>query len=38
MNVSSEALDCNNSFSIEIGVVDEVDQPVNSVLALKLFD
>jgi hypothetical protein len=30
----SDALDCSNSFSIESGVVDGVDQPVNSVLAL----
>jgi len=32
---SSDALDCNNNFSIESGVVDAVDQPVNSVVALK---
>lgn len=30
----SDALDCNNSFSIDNGVVDGVDQPVNSVVAL----
>lgn len=34
MAVSSEALDCDSSFSIESGVVDGVDQPVNSVVAL----
>lgn len=32
----SEAFDCDNNFSIEIGVVDGVNQPVNSVLALEI--
>lgn len=27
---------CSKSFSIEIGVVDGVGQPVNSVVALKI--
>jgi len=34
MAASSEALDCNNNFSMESGVVDGVDQPVNSVTTL----
>lgn len=32
----SEALDCDSNFSIESGVVEGVDQPVNSVVALKV--
>jgi len=32
----SEALDCDSNFSIESGVVDGVDQPVNSVVALQI--
>lgn len=30
-------LAASNSFSIEIGVVDGVGQPVNSVVALKIY-
>jgi len=33
---SSEALDCNSNFSMESGVVDGVDQPVNSVTTLTV--
>jgi len=32
---NSAALDCSNNFSIDNGVVDGVDQPVNSVTTLK---